>query len=325
MSKKALLIVNFGGPRCIEEISPFLQELLTDKDVIRTRLPAFIQDFLFKRVARKRALSIAKDYELIGGKSPIFEDTEWISKTLEDKSSFPVLTFHRYLPATHGTFTQQIKSLSVDEIQVFPLFPQFSYATTGSIARWFATHLPSTLTAKMKWIQSYASHPHFIRAFESCIREYLQDIGLVESQVTLLFSAHGLPKSFIEEGDIYVQECEASFKLLSERFPKAKSILAYQSQFGKAEWVGPSTLSVCENISSWVSSKTQVVVVPLSFTSDHIETLFEIEEQYLPVIREKGFLAHRCPALNRRTDWIGAVQKILETEDLQENAGLIRQ
>jgi len=91
MSKVALLVVNFGGPRNLEEVPDFLEALLTDKDVIRTPLPSFLQDLFFKRIARKRSLKVSRDYEEIGGKSPIFEDTEWVSETLGKMIGLPSL------------------------------------------------------------------------------------------------------------------------------------------------------------------------------------------------------------------------------------------
>jgi protoporphyrin/coproporphyrin ferrochelatase len=323
MSGTALIIANFGGPRSLTEIPSFLEELLTDPDVIRTSLPSSLHHFLFKRIAKKRALKIADDYKLIGGKSPIFEDTEWIAAMLGKKLSCPVLAFHRYLTDTHAAFLERIRSLEAHSILVFPMFPQFTYATTGSIAKWFATHLCSKIVKKMDWIKSYPSHRSFVTVFQNTIRDFLKEKGIVEEEALLLFSAHGMPKKFICEGDIYQKECERSFQNISQGF-QTKSLLAYQSQFGKAEWIGPSTLSLCERPHSWIGRRKQVVIVPLSFTSDHIETLFEIEQQYVPLLHKAGIQAYRCPALNRRDDWLEAICSILKDSHFASNQMLIR-
>ncbi len=318
MAKKvATLIVNFGGPRSLEEIGPFLKELLTDPDVIRPRLPSFIHRFLFSEIARKRVKKVSKDYAMIGGKSPIFEDTEALA------AHVGALAFHRYLSETHTHFLERVRQLDADEISVFPLFPQFSYATTGSIARWFSNHLPDTLQKKLSWVPSYATHPIFVQAMQANIGEFLAEKGLKEDEVVLLFSAHGLPQAFIDTGDPYQTHCEDSFREISAGFPGVLSRLSYQSKFGRAQWITPSTSDVCSAIDEWRGERKTVVIVPLSFTSDHIETLFEIEELYLPLIEDRGLNAYRCPALNRREDWMEAIAQIIQTSVRVTNQELI--
>lgn len=316
----AYLLVNFGGPRHLDEIEEFLITLLNDQEVIRTPFPPWIHRMLFTRIAKKRSKRIAHDYASIGGKSPIFEDTEAIAKQVSEHLQAEVLTFHRYLPKTHPDFINKLQSVK-DEIRVFPLFPQFSYATTGSIALWFHTHFPREIVNKMWWVKSYAAHPSYISAFENCLRAFLIEQGLKEEECLFLFSAHGLPQSFIDTGDVYQKECFHSFQQLSKLFPHAVSHLSYQSQFGKEEWIRPYTSEFCSQISD---TGRKVVVVPLSFTSDHIETLFEIEQLYLPSIREKGIVALRCPALNRRKDWIEAIAKIIKEKEGVSTQMLLR-
>ncbi|MBU6149776.1 MAG: ferrochelatase, partial [Verrucomicrobia bacterium] len=284
----------------------------------------FLQDLLFKKIARKRSEKVAKDYALIGGKSPIFEDTEWMASSLRSQSDFPVLTFHRYITETHKSFLEKMISLPQDEISVFPMFPQFSYATTGSIARFFEKHLPSNICKKLKWTPSYFSHEKYIEAFARIIASLLAEKGLVEEETALLFSAHGLPKSFIEEGDPYQHQCEVSFQKLSEKFPKALSLLSYQSQFGKSQWITPSTAKMCEQVKEWIQDKKQIVFIPLSFTSDHIETLFEIEYEYVQPLRDLGYKAYRCPSLGRDFQWVQAVEAIVTEGRKCRNCCLVR-
>lgn len=310
------LLVNFGGPRDLEEIPAFLAALLTDRDVIRTKLPHFLHNWLFRRIARKRSLKIRKDYEEIGGKSPIYFDTEKLKELLSERLSSPVVTFHRYLPATHSEALRQISAH--DKWVVLPLFPQFSYATTGSIARFF-----SAQPQKFLWIRSYAAHPAFIAAYKKRLAAFLQEQNLSQSDVFLLFSAHGLPRQFVDEGDPYEQECLGSYEAVMRAFPQVPSILCYQSKFGRGEWLRPYTNEVCEGILKHHTGKKHVVVVPISFTSDHIETQFEIEELYLPLIRAKELEAYRCPALNLEPYWVDALVEILKEPDLTPNHSLI--
>lgn len=318
------LLVNFGGPRSKEEIAPFLKALLTDRDVIRTPLPPFLQRWLFTYFAHRRAKKIAPDYDLIGGKSPIFEDTEALAEKLHVKTGQHVMTFHRYLPSTHTASLKVIEEASRKEIRVLPLFPQFSYATTGSIARFFADYLPWSTVRRMRWIKSYCGHPSYIQVMQRTIQQFLKEHQIVEEETLLLFSAHGVPRTFICNGDIYESECQLSYELIRQLFPKAACKLSFQSKFGKGEWLHPYTDKVCETISSYAAGKKHVVVVPLSFTSDHIETLYEIEYLYLPPIRERGFLAWRCPALNLREDWVESIVDIMKDPNLCMNQMLIR-
>ena len=312
------LLVNFGGPRHLEEIVPFLQTLLCDRDVIRTRFLTAIHNWLFGRVARKRALKVRHDYEQIGGKSPIYFDTEALAEALSKRFHAPVYTFHRYLPATHADSLKQIEAAKT--LTVLPLFPQFSYATTGSIARFFSNIPPG----KLRWIKSYAAHPAFIRAYQKRIADFLSEKNLKEEETILFFSAHGLPQTFVDEGDPYEWECRFSYERVMQHFPKAKGRLCYQSKFGPGEWLRPYTDEACQQILEWHEGRKQIVFVPISFTSDHIETLFEIEKLYLRIVAAKGLHAYRCPALNLEPYWIDALVEILEETNLCNNQMLIR-
>jgi ferrochelatase len=308
----------------MEEIPSFLTSLLTDGDVIRTSFPRFFEKWFFKRVARQRAQIIAHDYKLIGGKSPIFEDTESIAQEIRSRLNLPVITFHRYLTETHAETIRLIQESSSAEFIVFPLFPQFSYATTGSIARFFEDNFDEKTLSRMRWIRSYPIHTNYISAMQNVIADFLKKERLEEKDVALFFSAHGLPQEFVDEGDPYERECHRSFDAIRKAFPKAHSLLAFQSKFGPGEWLRPYTSELCEIPQTWNHGKRNVVFIPLSFTSDHIETLFEIEYQYLPAIRAQGLEAFRCPAMNLRKDWLDAIVQILKEPFYAMNEHLIR-
>jgi ferrochelatase len=325
LPKKVYLLANFGGPRSLDEIEEFLIELLSDQEVIRTPFPGFLHRFFFKRVAKKRVPQVTPDYALIGGKSPIYEDTEWLAEVLQEKLQAPVIPFHRYLRKTHAPFIETMNALEgCDEIRVFPLFPQYSTATTGSMALFFKRHLKRSIVAKMRWVASYPDDPGYLAAFEKCIREEMVKERMKEEETVLIFSAHGLPKRYVETGDVYQQECELTYELLKRAFPRARSHLCYQSQFGKEEWLRPYTKESVQEIAVWGKGCGNALFIPLSFTSDHVETLFEIQEQYLPVVEKQGFHVRRCPALNRRPDWIEAMAAMMREKEGKANGDLIR-
>lgn len=135
----SIILVNFGGPRNLEEVPSFLTELLTDGDVIRTSFPRFFEKWFFKRMAIKRAGIIAHDYKLIGGKSPIFQDTESIAEELRSRLNLPVITFHRYLKATHAETFQKIQESGSDEFVVFPLFLNLATQQQGALPGFLKT------------------------------------------------------------------------------------------------------------------------------------------------------------------------------------------
>lgn len=320
---KSMIIVNFGGPRLLSEVESFLIALLTDTDVIRTRLPPIIHKWFFTRIAKKRALKVAEDYQLIGGKSPIFEDTEAVAKAVASHLKINILTFHRYLTETHASFIHQVADLLKEETVIFPMFPQFSFATTGSIARFFKNNIHEDHLKKMHWVKSYADHPAYATLLQNNIRTYLLEQGLKDEESILLFSAHGIPLQFVKTGDPYEEECKRSFEAVATAFPKIKCRLSYQSKFGRGEWLRPYTDEVCRDILEWSERRRHVIFIPLSFTSDHIETLFEVEQLYMPVIRTAGLSAHRCPAPNRSTAWTTTIAHIAQTSPLIPTDALI--
>lgn len=324
-SSTGILLVNFGGPRNLDEIYPFLQSLLTDREVIRSSIPDPFYNLLFSFIAKKRSKKVRGEYEYMGGCSPIYGDTEAVA--LQVKSLLenpPLLTFHRYIPETHASFIESIKNWPYEEIRVFPLFPQFSYATTGSAARWFKENLPRQVLNRMRWIKSYPTHPGFIKAHQNHLKRFMADKGLKEEETAFLYSAHGLPKLFVESGDIYQSECEASVREIMKGFPDVIGKLSYQSKFGRGEWLRPYTIDVSTEVLKWNQDRKHVIFVPISFTSDHIETLCEIENDYMTAVRKAGIQAWRIPALTLNEDWMDAIAEIISEEPFCTNDMLVR-
>lgn len=317
--------MNFGGPRDLDEVASFLRELLSDRDVVRSGLPKVLHNLLFRSIATLRASRIRKEYAHIGGKSPIYEDTEWLAEQLAGHLKGPIWTFHRYLKKTHEAFLEQIPLMeALDEIYVFPLFPQMSYATTGSIARWFQERLPGRLWQKLRWVSNYASHPSFINSYKIRIQESLDSLEWKENEVAILASFHGIPLSFVKNGDPYPIQCQNSFASLKQHFPEIVWKMSYQSKFGPGEWIRPYTVDVSSD-SRWLDNRKKVLVVPLAFTSDHIETLSEIENQYLPLLKDMGVQAHRVSAINRLDCFVKGIATILKEHEERPDAFVANQ
>jgi len=315
------VLVSFGGPRSLQEIEPFLTALLCDKDVVLTPFPQKIHNLLFKRIAKKRAQKVAADYIQIGGKSPIFDSMARLQEYLKNAFGKPVFIFHRYLEQTHPQFMADLETFKGKRLLVFPLFPQFSYATSGSAARFFDEHLSARAIQKLCWIPSYAADSYFIQAYQKAIQQSMKQHHLSEDEICCLHSCHGIPVSLALYNDPYPTHCQMSFEGLKSHFPEAQHELCFQSQFGKAEWLKPSTLSYVQHPEKWLKRKA-VLFVPLSFTSDHIETLFEIQNEYVEPLREKGFQAFRVPAIEQDFSWVKNILK--DAQNYVSNSMLIR-
>jgi len=324
VKKQAFILANFGGPRSLEEIEPFLISLLTDQDLIRTNLPDFFHHILFRRIAKNRVKTVEPEYLRMGGKSPIYEQTELWASQLTKVLPGPVLTFHRYLEKTHDAFIRKASVLEADEIRVLPLFPQFTYVTTGSIARFFSEHLPWSIVNKLRWVRSYADHPAFVKISVKQIQNVLDKNKLKAEEVFFLFSAHGVPASYISAGDLYLDECRISVDAVMKAFPNVSHLLAFQSQFGKEEWLRPYTKELVKEPVPWLEGKKTVLFIPISFTSDHIETLQEIGHGYLPEVKRQGFDAHLVPAVGNHADWVDACKDLFFSNSLSNNQMLIR-
>lgn len=325
MNNEQILLINFGGPRNLSEVKPFLIELLCDQEVLQTPLPAFIHKAIFTPIAIRRSKGVSNQYKQIGGGSPLYQETETLANHLSQKLGQNVICFHRYLPETHQNFINTLKNHdSKTHYKLFPLYPQFSYTTTGSAAKWLKDNLPPHIVNKFLWIKSYPEDYNFITTQKLLIENFLKTHGLNEKESILLFSCHGIPLRYADKGDIYPQECLASFNAIIKHFKEALSYLCYQSKFGPGEWLKPYTLNICKNILNLKKDKKQVLFIPLSFTSDHLETLYEIEYEYLPIIRKRGLKAFRVPAMGLEENFVNTIIHLLKNGHYLNHQMLLR-
>jgi ferrochelatase len=297
------LLANFGGPRISQEIPSFLHALLTDQDVTGGRIPPWLHRPLFSYIAKRRAHRVAEQYAYLGGRSPIFQDTEKLAQNLSQELQAPVISFHRYLTETHQDTLAALRESAGDIIGI-PLFPHYTFAVTGSIIRFFLERIPEK---PMAWITHFGVHPQFI----SCMREHIQDCliaqGIVAEDCFFLFSVHGLPMRHIRLGDPYAKQCQDSFNAL---IGESEGVLSFQSKFGIGEWLVPSTKEICQSL---CTKKRYIVVVPFGFVSDHIETLYEIDHLYVPMLLQRGYRVVRVPAINTSDRWVSALASIVKS------------
>jgi ferrochelatase len=318
--KTGIVMLNLGGPATLEAVEPFLLELFADREIIQLPMQAWLGPF----IARRRTPAVQKLYAAIGGGSPILRHTEAQGRGMVER-------LDRVSPATapHGFYVafryaspkseDALRAMQADGVEravAFTQYPQFSCATTGSSLNelWRALERLGLRDA-FRWsiIDRWPVHGGFINAMADTVREGLLGFPADErDKVVLLFSAHSLPMSVVNRGDPYPQEIGASVDRVMERLGFSHPyLLAYQSEVGPVKWLGPSTQRVIRLLGE--RGHKHVLVVPIAFTSDHIETLSELDREYGHLAERVGITHYRrTPALNARPDFLDALADVVQ-------------
>lgn len=299
--KLAVVLMNLGGPDSLTAVKPFLYHLFSDPAII----PPFFSpksSFRFLNIPLKSSLAwlistlrstkAKKIYEKIGGKSPLLDNTQLQARALEielgerfPKWNVQIFIAMRYWhPFTAETF-QIVKEFNPDKIILLPLYPQFSQTTSGSsLQEWYfqSNKQFDTIT---KEIPCYYDQSGFIEAMVELISHQLNNLSS-PSKIRLLFSAHGLPQRNIDQGDPYQWQVEKSvFSVIAKLKEIHKDLfpflldysICYQSKVGTLKWIGPS---LDDEIQRAAKDQRGIIVIPISFVSEHSETLVELDMDY---------------------------------------------
>jgi protoporphyrin/coproporphyrin ferrochelatase len=323
-ARTGIVMLNLGGPATLDDVEPFLLELFADREIIQLPFQRWLGPF----IARRRTPKVRGLYASIGGGSPILRYTEAQGRGMVarlDRLS-PETAPHRFYVAfryTRPTSDDALRAMQQDGVEraiAFTQYPQFSCSTTGSSLNelWRAAERTGLRDA-FQWsiIDRWPVHPGFIEAMTETVREGLNRFApSLRDKVLLLFSAHSLPLDVIDRGDSYPQEVGASVQRVVERLNAPNPyLLAYQSDVGPVRWLGPSTEQVIRRMGA--RGHRELLVIPIAFTSDHIETLSELDREYGEVAHEVGITQYeRAPALNERTRFLDALAEIV-SEHLQ--------
>jgi protoporphyrin/coproporphyrin ferrochelatase len=318
--KTAIVMMNLGGPATLDDVEPFLLELFADREIIQLPLQRWLGPF----IARRRAPKVRGLYASIGGGSPILRYTEAQGRGMVarlDRMS-PETAPHKFYVAfryTRPKSDDALRAMKADGVEravAFTQYPQFSCSTTGSSLNelWRAASRTGLRDA-FEWsvIDRWPVHNGFIDAMTETVREGLARFDPTDREkVLLLFSAHSLPLDVIDRGDAYPQEVGASVQKVVEQLASSNPyILAYQSDVGPVRWLGPSTAQVLRRLGA--RGHKHVLVVPIAFTSDHIETLSELDREYGEVAHEAGITHYkRAPALNDRPLFLDGLAQIVK-------------
>jgi len=312
-----VVLLNMGGPDSISAVRPFLARLFSDRDLIRLPAAFLTQPVFAWLVSGLRARKVKRYYEEIGGGSPIGRLTELQRAALEAAlretgGNFRVYVGMRYWHPLAKHAVLEMKEDGVARAIALPLYPQYFSATTGSSLKDFRTWMRWAGAAiSLQEIRSYPDHPAYIAALSEKVAETLR--GIAPAGAHLLFSAHSVPKSFIEEGDPYQEEVGRTVAAVMRGFPGIPHSIAYQSRAGKARWLAPDTVEEVRRRGR-EGIKT-LVVVPVSFVSDHIETLHELDIRLKATAEQAGIQTFlRVPALNDSPAFIQALKEIVLAE-----------
>jgi ferrochelatase len=311
-----VLLLNMGGPDSLEAVKPFLHNLFADRDIIRLG-PSFLQKSIASLIIRKRLKSVIDAYSAIGGKSPLLDITNAQANALEDllnskfeiqNSKFRVYVGMRYWhPFIEDAVDHAVRD-GINRVIALSLYPHYSAATTGSSVKKFEDSAKKYHIDYLS-ITSWFNNPLYIDAIEEKIRQGLANFK--EEKPVVLFSAHSLPKKFVDEGDPYADEIQGTINEVLRRFVLSpfEWRLSYQSKTGPVKWLEPSTEEVIHELSK--KAVKNILVVPISFVSDHIETLYEIDIQYKDMAGNLGINLKRTESLNTSPKFIEALSGIV--------------
>ena len=305
-----VILLNMGGPEKPEDVRPFLYNLFSDREIIRLG-PFFMQKPLAWIIARKRAPKSMKTYQMIGGGSPLtritIEQGEALETALRSHGDFSVVCAMRYWQPDTDTALRQLAAKGLRNIVALSLYPHFSCATTGSSVKELKRAIKrSGYNFSLRLIESWPTQPDYIRTVADNILDAVEKFSPKQPQI--VYSAHSLPVSFIEEGDPYVDHIKASIAHIEE-ITGLPGKLCFQSRSGPVEWLSPSTPDMLQSLAE--EGCKNILMVPVSFVSDHVETLYEIEILYRNQARDLGMRLESIKALNCNPAFITGLKKLI--------------
>lgn len=311
-----VLLLNLGGPETLEDVQPFLYNLFADPDIIRLpRLLRFLQQPLAKFISMMRAPKSMEGYASIGGGSPLRRITEEQALALRvalEEKSIPAKVYvgMRYWHPFTEEAIRQIKRDRISKLVVLPLYPQFSISTSGSSLRLLEEIFREDeylVNMQHTVIPSWYQREGYVKSMATLIQSELQTFDKPR-EVMIFFSAHGVPRAYVEEaGDPYKDEMEHCVRLIITEL-RLRGIpndhtLAYQSRVGPVEWLKPYTDDTIKELGR--RGVKSLLAVPISFVSEHIETLEEIDVEYRELAFESGITNWgRVPALGCEQNFI---------------------
>jgi ferrochelatase len=290
-TKIAVVLFQLGGPDSAAAVEPFLYNLFCDPDIIDFFGAWFARRPLARWIARKRAGIVREHYEAIGGHSPIRVLTERQARALEaaltphyDAKCFLAM---RYWNPLTAEAVAQVRAWNAPELVLLPLYPQYSFATTASsLKEWNRLFHPNRYAPQTHAVESFFNHPLYIQSVAERISLALTHFDRPD-RAHIIFSAHGLPLSLIERGDPYAKQVEETVRLVMQQGGwKNAHTLSYQSKVGRRKWLSPSLTDTIDRLGR--AGEKHLLVAPIAFVTEHIETLHEINIEAREQARKLG-------------------------------------
>jgi ferrochelatase len=301
--RTAVVLFNLGGPDSLDSVRPFLFNLFADPDIFKFPLGFVTQKLFAYMISRRRAPEARKGYAAIGGKSPLLENTRAqaiaLQLALTEEGAYDVYVCMRYWHPLTKEVVAELKQKSYAQLVLLPLYPQYSATTSGSSYNEFMRqckrqhYRPETVYIE-HWYESDTYQRAIVEAIQS-EAEKLPDPD--PSNIELLFSAHGLPQKIVDSGDPYAQHIVATYEAIADALDWPNTSLCFQSRVGPLAWLKPYTEDVIKTKAQ--AGTEQILVYPIAFVSDHVETLYELGIQYSELAKQQGVTHYRVvPALN---------------------------
>lgn len=317
--KVGILLFNLGGPETLSDVKPFLYRLFSDPEIIQVKWSPLRKAIAYTIATLRRRTSEGY-YRQIGGGSPLRRLTQDQARALSDElkrrgkdveTFVGMCTWRPFLREAVNSVEQS----NIETLLILPLFPQYSVTTTGSgfsALRQLIEKRPSFRKLNVQWVRSWADQPTYIQSFVEGIQRELATFTKPDS-VHVLFSAHSIPESYVRKGDPYLDQTKQSVELIMDRLGRKNPYqVSFQSKIGPVKWLEPFTNDVILELGK--RGIDDVLVVPISFVSEHIETLYELDILYKKVAKEAGIdNFRRVPALNSDPTFIRALAEIVES------------
>jgi ferrochelatase len=319
-----VVLCNIGGPASADllVVEHYLKTFFSDPAIIPVRAP--LRWMIARGIARRRAPESAKNYAKIGGRSPILDWTETQRSALEarlnarrDGSRYRCVTAMRYSRPSTREALDTLDREGFRNIVALPLYPQYSSASTGSALGEVDRLLlemnmdrGKNRLRKLGEARSFERHPAYLRALASRAREAMPQFRDPDS-LHWLFSAHGLPQSLIDAGDPYQRQIESTVRGFLELWGSpVRHSIAYQNRVGPQKWLEPSTGAEIQRLGR--AGTREILVIPVSFVSDHLETLHEIAIVCAGIAAKSGIEKFVCiRGLNESEEFSRALEELV--------------
>ena len=322
MVRTAVVLMNLGGPDRLEAVQPFLFNLFSDPAILR--MPALARLPLARIIAWRRGRVALEIYRKLGGGSPLLANTEAQARALEAVLGplHRCFVAMRYWDPTSEQAAREVADWAADEVVCLPLYPQFSTTTTASsLAAWRVSAKRRGIDYPTRVVCCYPADPGFVEAIAGLIRPALDVAAGYGKPPRLLLTAHGLPKRIVQAGDPYPDQVEttAAAVIAALNQPGLDWTICYQSRVGPLEWIGPAT---DDEIRRAGKDGVPVVVAPISFVSEHSETLVELDLDYRDLAVASGVPAyHRVPTVGIEPGFIRSLAALVRRASAEDWIG----